>query len=153
MYHHTSTSSMWPQEKSGVVDSTLKVYGTRGLCTVDASGTCHFFPTKLFIKRNRSLTFVILVIPIGLYAQSMGSTYAIAENATDMIKAQSNSGCPVTFRCLVNDKSGPSGHDCTSIAGGVCTNLGAITDAPAFTGMWLISQRVRISSNYKIRGT
>ena len=37
-YHPSSTSSMLPQEKGGVVDPTLKVYGTTGLRVVDASG-------------------------------------------------------------------------------------------------------------------
>ncbi|KIM32064.1 GMC oxidoreductase [Serendipita vermifera MAFF 305830] len=63
-YHPSSTSSMLPLDHGGVVDPTLKVYGTTGLRVVDAS-----------------------IVPIGLCAHLMGPTYAIAEKASDMIKA------------------------------------------------------------------
>ncbi|CCA69994.1 related to Glucose oxidase [Serendipita indica DSM 11827] len=63
-YHPASTSSMLPLDKGGVVDPSLKVYKTQGLRIVDGS-----------------------VIPIGLCAHLMGPTYAIAEKAADIIKA------------------------------------------------------------------
>lgn len=63
-YHPASTSSMLPLDKGGVVDATLKVYGIEGLRVVDAS-----------------------VVPLGICAHLMGPTYAIAEKAAVMIKA------------------------------------------------------------------
>ncbi|PYI02594.1 glucose-methanol-choline oxidoreductase-like protein [Aspergillus sclerotiicarbonarius CBS 121057] len=62
-YHATSTCAMMPREKGGVVDSRLRVWGTKGLRVVDAS-----------------------VIPIVPRANCQSTVYAIAERAADLIK-------------------------------------------------------------------
>ena len=62
-YHPTSTCSMMPREKGGVVDSRLKVYGAQKLRVVDAS-----------------------VIPIVTRGNTQASVYAVAERAADLIK-------------------------------------------------------------------
>lgn len=62
-FHPTSTCAMLPRERGGVVDSRLKVWGTKGLRVVDAS--------------------IIPVIPTG---NTQSAVYAIAERAADLIK-------------------------------------------------------------------
>ncbi|KAJ5731949.1 glucose-methanol-choline oxidoreductase-like protein [Penicillium malachiteum] len=62
-FHPTSTCSMMPREKGGVVDARLRVWGTRSLRVVDAS--------------------VIPIIPTG---NTQSAVYAIAERAADLIK-------------------------------------------------------------------
>ncbi|KAF8678160.1 Alcohol oxidase [Rhizoctonia solani] len=64
VYHPIGTCSMLPFEDGGVVDSQLKVYGTANLRVVDAS-----------------------VIPIHLSCHIQSTVYAIAEKASDIIKA------------------------------------------------------------------
>ncbi|QRV93948.1 GMC oxidoreductase [Ceratobasidium sp. AG-Ba] len=64
IYHPIGTCSMLPHEDGGVVDSNLKVYGTANLRVVDAS-----------------------VIPIHLSCHIQSTIYAIAEKASDLIKA------------------------------------------------------------------
>jgi len=64
-YHCCGTCSMRPKDQGGVVDSTLKVWGTRNLRVVDAS----VFP---FISRGNT----------------MSTVYAVAEKAADLIKAE-----------------------------------------------------------------
>ncbi|KAM6502869.1 alcohol oxidase [Amanita muscaria] len=64
MFHPIGTASMLPREDGGVVDPTLKVYGTDNLRVVDAS-----------------------VIPIHISAHTQATVYAIAEKAADIIKA------------------------------------------------------------------
>ncbi|KAH7339723.1 hypothetical protein B0J17DRAFT_656531 [Rhizoctonia solani] len=64
VYHPIGTCSMLPREDGGVVDSQLKVYGTANLRIVDAS-----------------------VIPIHLSCHIQSTIYAIAEKASDIIKA------------------------------------------------------------------
>ncbi|KAJ5605489.1 CAZyme family AA3 [Penicillium lagena] len=63
-YHVCGTAAMMPREKGGVVDSRLKVYGTKNLRVVDAS----IFP---LIPRGNIQTTV----------------YAVAEKAADIIAA------------------------------------------------------------------
>ncbi|KID81218.1 glucose-methanol-choline (gmc) oxidoreductase [Metarhizium guizhouense ARSEF 977] len=62
-FHPTSTCAMMPREKGGVVDSRLRVWGTKGLRVVDAS-----------------------VIPIITRGNPQSSVYAIAERAADLLK-------------------------------------------------------------------
>ncbi|KAI9618188.1 hypothetical protein H4Q26_012536 [Puccinia striiformis f. sp. tritici PST-130] len=64
-YHPSGTCSMLPQSESGVVDSQLKVYGTRNLRVVDAS-----------------------ILPIQLSGHPVMTVYAIAEKAAEMILNQ-----------------------------------------------------------------
>ncbi|CCM05247.1 uncharacterized protein FIBRA_07457 [Fibroporia radiculosa] len=61
--HATSTCSMLPRERGGVVDSSLKVYGTTNLRVVDLS-----------------------VVPLIFAAHPMETVFAIAEQAADIIK-------------------------------------------------------------------
>ncbi|KAJ6537813.1 hypothetical protein B0H19DRAFT_1180964 [Mycena capillaripes] len=62
-YHPLGTAAMLPREDGGVVDNTLRVHGTENLRVVDAS-----------------------VIPVQLSCHPMGTVYAIAEKAADIIK-------------------------------------------------------------------
>ncbi|KAI3336646.1 GMC oxidoreductase [Xylariaceae sp. AK1471] len=63
-YHPVGTCAMMPRELGGVVDEELKVYGIKGLRVVDAS---------------------IMSVLVG--ANTCQTTYAIAEKAADLIKA------------------------------------------------------------------
>lgn len=62
-YHPMGTCSMLPEDLGGVVDTSLKVYGTRNVRVVDSA-----------------------VIPIELSAHLMATTYGIAEYAADILK-------------------------------------------------------------------
>ncbi|KAI5238533.1 glucose-methanol-choline oxidoreductase [Aureobasidium subglaciale] len=62
--HPTSTTSMMKRELGGVVDSSLQVYGTKGLRVVDAG-----------------------VFPMAVAGHSSSSVYAVAEKAADIIEA------------------------------------------------------------------
>jgi choline dehydrogenase-like flavoprotein len=64
MWHPTSTCSMLPREKGGVVDDRLRVYGTRNVRVVDAS-----------------------MMPLVPRANTQATIYAVAEKAADIIKA------------------------------------------------------------------
>ncbi|KAF8632495.1 hypothetical protein AX15_001862 [Amanita polypyramis BW_CC] len=64
LYHPIGTASMLPREDGGVVDPTLKVYGTDNLRVVDAS-----------------------TMPIHISAHTQATVYAIAEKASDIIKS------------------------------------------------------------------
>ncbi|KAL3468121.1 GMC oxidoreductase [Aspergillus heterothallicus] len=63
-YHPVGTASMLPREKGGVVDSELRVYGTRNVRVVDAS-----------------------VVPFQLCGHLTSTLYAVAEKASDLIKS------------------------------------------------------------------
>jgi len=65
MFHPVGTAPLAPKEIGGVVDPSLKVYGTKNLRVVDAS-----------------------VIPLQIGVPPMATVYAIAERAADIIKAQ-----------------------------------------------------------------
>ncbi|PYI02328.1 choline dehydrogenase [Aspergillus sclerotiicarbonarius CBS 121057] len=62
-YHPVGTASMLPREKGGVVDSELRVYGTKNVRVVDAS-----------------------VLPFQLSGHLTSTLYAVAEKASDLIK-------------------------------------------------------------------
>ncbi|KAJ4479144.1 alcohol oxidase [Lentinula aciculospora] len=64
IFHPIGTAAMMPKEDGGVVDPSLKVYGTKNLRVVDAS-----------------------IIPIELSTHPQAAVYAIAERASDIIKA------------------------------------------------------------------
>ncbi|KAI0909274.1 hypothetical protein F4823DRAFT_639300 [Ustulina deusta] len=63
-FHPVGTCAMMPRELGGVVDERLKVYGVQGLRVVDAS-----------------------IMPVLVGANTCQTTYAIAEKAADLIKA------------------------------------------------------------------
>ena len=65
MWHPTSTCSMLPRDKGGVVDEKLVVYGSSNLRVVDAS-----------------------IIPLIPRANVQSTVYAVAERAADLIKAE-----------------------------------------------------------------
>ncbi|KAJ7860375.1 GMC oxidoreductase [Mycena olivaceomarginata] len=65
VYHPIGTAAMLPRSDGGVVDSSLKVYGTSNLRVIDAS-----------------------IIPIQLSAHPQATVYAIAEKAADIIKRE-----------------------------------------------------------------
>ncbi|KAL0957059.1 hypothetical protein HGRIS_003157 [Hohenbuehelia grisea] len=64
IYHPVGTASKLPREDGGVVDGTLKVYGTKNLRIVDAS-----------------------IIPVQISAHIQHTVYAVAEKAADLIKS------------------------------------------------------------------
>lgn len=64
-YHPIGTASMLPRDEGGVVDTNLKVYGTKNLRVVDAS-----------------------IFPLHVQGNIMSLVYATAERAADMIKAE-----------------------------------------------------------------
>lgn len=58
---------MLPRELGGVVDSRVKVYGTRNVRVVDAS-----------------------ILPMHMTGHTMAPVYAVAERAAELIKADRN---------------------------------------------------------------
>jgi choline dehydrogenase len=62
-FHPIGTCSMLPKEDGGVVDSSLRVYGTRNLRVVDAS-----------------------IFPLNVRGNLASLVYAVAERASDLIK-------------------------------------------------------------------
>ena len=65
VHHTSSTCSMLPRDMGGVVDSELRVYGTKGLRVVDLS-----------------------VVPLIPSAHTQSIVYAIAEQAADIIRGK-----------------------------------------------------------------
>ena len=63
-YHPIGTASMMARDLGGVVDSELKVYGTSNVRVVDAS-----------------------VIPLQVSGHLTATLYAIAERASEIVKA------------------------------------------------------------------
>jgi len=68
-YHPSCSCAMLPLEMGGVVDSTLKVYGTNNIRVIDSS-----------------------VFPLEFAAHLMSPTYGLAEQAAEMLRAQYNLG-------------------------------------------------------------
>ncbi|KAI0737717.1 GMC oxidoreductase [Daedaleopsis nitida] len=64
VWHTCGSVSMLPKDKGGVVDSSLKVYGTKNLRVVDYS-----------------------IVPLSISSHCQATVYAIAERAADIIKA------------------------------------------------------------------
>lgn len=65
MFHYAGTCAMLPEEKGGVVDHELKVYGVEGLRVVDSSA-----------------------VPLISTANLQSTVYAFAERAADLIKQE-----------------------------------------------------------------
>ncbi|KAK1491838.1 GMC oxidoreductase [Colletotrichum tamarilloi] len=65
-FHPVGTAAMMPREKGGVVDSSLKVYGTANVRVVDAS-----------------------VLPFQVCGHLVSTLYAVAERAADLIAKSS----------------------------------------------------------------
>ncbi|KAI0072978.1 GMC oxidoreductase [Panus rudis PR-1116 ss-1] len=65
-WHTVGSCSMLPEDKEGVVDPSLKVYGTTNIRVADLS-----------------------IIPLNFAAHSQAMVYAIAERAAEIIKTQS----------------------------------------------------------------
>lgn len=63
-YHPSSTCAMLPRDQGGVVDANLRVYGLANVRVADAS-----------------------VVPIALSTHLMSSTYGVAEQASEIIRA------------------------------------------------------------------
>jgi hypothetical protein len=63
-YHPSSSCAMLPQDQGGVVDANLRVYGLANVRVADAS-----------------------VVPIALSSHLMSSTYGVAEQASNIIRA------------------------------------------------------------------
>ncbi len=64
-YHPIGTASMLPRDKGGVVDASLRVYGTKNLRVVDAS-----------------------IMPLHIAAHIQATIYGVAEYAAQIIKSQ-----------------------------------------------------------------
>jgi choline dehydrogenase-like flavoprotein len=62
-YHPIGTASMLPREEGGVVDTNLKVYGTKNVRVIDAS-----------------------IFPLHVQGNIMSLVYAVAERGADIIK-------------------------------------------------------------------
>lgn len=62
-YHPIGTASMLPKDEGGVVDTELKVYGTKNLRVIDAS-----------------------IFPLHIQGNIMSLVYAVAERGADIIK-------------------------------------------------------------------
>ncbi|KAJ7173929.1 alcohol oxidase [Mycena crocata] len=68
VFHPLGTTPMLPRKDGGVVDASLKVYGTANIRVVDAS-----------------------IIPIQMSAHTQATVYAIAEKAADILKREHGS--------------------------------------------------------------
>ncbi|KAJ5512764.1 Glucose-methanol-choline oxidoreductase [Penicillium fimorum] len=66
-FHPSSSCAMLPEKQGGVVDANLRVYGLSNVRVADAS-----------------------IIPISLSTHLMSSTYGVAEQASDIIRAYHN---------------------------------------------------------------
>ena len=64
-YHPIGTAAMMSEELGGVVDSSLKIYGTRNVRVVDAS-----------------------VMPFQVSGHLTSTLYALSEKAAEIIKAE-----------------------------------------------------------------
>ncbi|KAJ8087644.1 hypothetical protein PM082_006478 [Marasmius tenuissimus] len=64
-WHTAGSCSMLPREKNGVVDTHLKVYGTKNIRVVDLS-----------------------IVPLNIAAHTQATVYTIAELASDIIKGK-----------------------------------------------------------------
>ena len=65
-FHPVGTAAMMPKDKGGVVNDRLTVYGTSNVRVVDAS-----------------------VLPFQVCGHLVSTLYAVAERASDLIKADS----------------------------------------------------------------
>lgn len=86
-FHPSGSTAMLPLELGGVVDTELRIHGTQNLRVVDAG-----------------------VMPMVLGAHLQSAVYAIAERASDIIKADSQYGRRY-LSPLGRGVSGTTGHD------------------------------------------
>ncbi|KAF9524415.1 mala s 12 allergen [Crepidotus variabilis] len=98
-FHPGSTCAMLPKEKGGVVDASLKVYGTSNVRVVDSS-----------------------VFPVSFSAHMMAPTYALAEKAAEIILSGNSSNTNST-----GTSSGSSGG--SSSTGNKKGNAGSVKAA------------------------
>lgn len=99
-YHPIGTCPMLPQDKGGVVDTNLLVYGTKNVRVVDSS-----------------------VVPIQVSAHTMGPTYGVAEKGADVIKAAYAGNDPA-----LKDSTKPSASGVQSTAGSKATGTSSTAD-------------------------
>ncbi|KDN45819.1 hypothetical protein RSAG8_04652, partial [Rhizoctonia solani AG-8 WAC10335] len=106
-YHPIGTCSMLPLDMGGVVDTTLRVYGTANVRVIDAS-----------------------VMPIHVTAHTMASAYAIAEYGADIIKMAywpvPAPGSPVTPTSAASGATSSTGSG-TSNGSGSSDDQGGLT--------------------------
>ncbi|KAL8695818.1 MAG: hypothetical protein Q9224_003138 [Gallowayella concinna] len=90
-WHVVGTCAMLPRDQGGVVDTRLKVYGTKNVRVVDAS-----------------------ITPLHVRGNTVSLTYAIAEKAADIIKADMGG-----MNGSVGSAGGPQAFTGTAVMGGV----------------------------------
>ena len=134
--HGSGTTSMMPLELGGVVDTHLRVYGTKNLRIVDAG-----------------------IMPLVPAAELQAPVYAIAEKAADIIKAD-NAGIPPQG-CGANSVFAHAG----SVVSNISTNATAVVKSspvfsnfPQFLNMSLIgifngSARTKTVSSAAVEST
>lgn len=75
---------MLPRDKNGVVDASLRVYGTRNIRVVDLS----IAPLHVAAHTQCKLSDLEKCIRIQQFRVFVATVYAIAEQAADILKAE-----------------------------------------------------------------
>lgn len=78
------TLSMLPRDKNGVVDASLRVYGTRNIRAVDLS----IAPLHIAAHTQCKHSDIEQRIKIQQFRVCLATVYAIAEQAADILKAE-----------------------------------------------------------------
>ena len=93
-YHPSSTCAMLPKELGGVVDANLRVYGLANVRVADAS-----------------------VPPMAFSCHLMGSTYGLAEQASNIIRADwQKKITPTSTKSKTQTKTKTKSHSATGTA-------------------------------------
>lgn len=92
-FHPSSSCAMLPREQGGVVDANLRVYGLANVRVADAS-----------------------VPPIALSTHLMASTYGLAEQASDIIRAFYNAAPAMGSSFSSHSSTSENGTNSTSAA-------------------------------------